>query len=102
MLEQILIQVQDFEQRYGQHPTVVFVNQRDYAELRSQYPDIFQELSEIMLGFHIKVVPNEVLSQPEPAWLPMYAESPRALIEQALSMNQPILQDLSCEISVLH
>ena len=102
MLEQILCQVQDFEHKHGRHPTVVFVNQRDFAQLRAQYPDIFQEQAEIMLGFHIQVVPNEVLAQPEVAWVPIFGSDTNIMIAQALAQGQPILQDAAVGVSVLH
>ena len=102
MLDQILSQIQDFEHRHGRHPSVVFVNRDHYAVLRETYPEIFQEQAAILLGFTISVVPNEVLAQPEAAWLPVDYSNESVQGMGLFVCAQPILQDLPSEGRALH
>lgn len=102
MLDQILHQIQDFEHRHGRHPSVIFVNRDHYAVLRETYPEIFHEQASIMLGFAVRVVPNEVLARPEVAWMPLshYGELTQGL--DYFSSAQPILQDQLSDGHALH
>jgi Fe-S oxidoreductase len=75
MLSYILRQIQSFERNHGMRPNVVFLSAHCLEALQEQYPQLFREDPIIALGFRIVVLPQELGSHPQVAWLPPQAEA---------------------------
>jgi hypothetical protein len=75
MLSYILRQIQSFERNHGMRPNVVFLNPQHLDALRHEYPQLFREDPVIALGFRVVILPRELGSHPQVAWLPQQAQA---------------------------
>lgn len=87
MLDHILGRVQQFEQRHGITPNVVYISHSHFAELRQQCPGLFDGEISYTLGFHLILVPDRELTHPKVGWIP-----PRVRTVNSFVRENPVVR----------